>query len=135
MEKAVRATVNSRTSILIAHRLSTIEHADRVISLMIGEQSTQHIQHAVHRTGGLAIRATQVGHGMKCPIQVRRTINENERFAQEDKPVTQKIPKPHDSGVELQAYTAREAWHLFGIMSEFADATERTPSIARILSR
>jgi uncharacterized protein (TIGR00730 family) len=43
--------------------------------------------------------------------------------------VTEKIPKPHDSGVAMQAYTAREAWHLFGIMSEFVDATERMSNI------
>ena len=58
-----------------------VEHADCVISLMIGQQSTQHIQHAVHRTGGLAIRATQVGHGMKCPVEIRRAVDEQERFA------------------------------------------------------
>ncbi len=43
VEKAVRATVNSRTSILIAHRLSTIRGADRIIVLDQGrivEQGT-----------------------------------------------------------------------------------------------
>ena len=29
----------------------------------------------------------------------------------------------------MQAHTARDAWHLFGIMSEFVDATERMLSI------
>lgn len=29
----------------------------------------------------------------------------------------------------MQAHTARDAWHLFGIMSEFVDATERMSSI------
>ena len=43
--------------------------------------------------------------------------------------MTEKIPKPHDSGIAMQAHTARDAWHLFGIMSEFVDATERMSSI------
>jgi len=33
VEKALRATVSSRTSILIAHRLSTIREADRIVVL------------------------------------------------------------------------------------------------------
>lgn len=47
VEKAVRATVSSRTSILIAHRLSTIRGADRIIVLDQGriaeEGSYQHL--------------------------------------------------------------------------------------------
>lgn len=43
--------------------------------------------------------------------------------------MTEKIPRPHDSGIATQAGTAREAWHLFGIMSEFVDATERMSNI------
>lgn len=43
--------------------------------------------------------------------------------------MTQKMPRPEDAGIASQARTAREAWHLFGIMSEFVDATERMASI------
>jgi len=71
---------------------------------------------------------------MERPIEVGRAVDKYERFAQEEKPVTKKIPKPHDSGVELQAHTAREAWHLFGIMSEFVDATERMANIQPAVS-
>ena len=39
---------------------------------------------------------------------------------------TDKLPKPAAAGIEPQDSAAREAWHLFGIMSEFVEATERT---------
>lgn len=38
--------------------------------------------------------------------------------------MSDKIPKPADT-MSQSAFTAAEAWHLLGIMSEFADATER----------
>lgn len=34
-----------------------------------------------------------------------------------------RIPQPIDYGNSAQGTISREAWHLFGIMSEFADAT------------
>lgn len=43
--------------------------------------------------------------------------------------MTQKIATPQAAGIASQASTAREAWHLFGIMSEFVDATERMADI------
>jgi hypothetical protein len=38
--------------------------------------------------------------------------------------MSDKIPKPSDP-MSHSAFTAAEAWHLFGIMSEFAGAAER----------
>ena len=40
-----------------------------------------------------------------------------------------KIPKPKDNGNFAQGPIAREAWRLFGIMSEFVEATERMNQI------
>lgn len=49
-----------------------------------------------------------------------------------------KIPKPVSSAVEgseaLREQVAREAWHLFGIMSEFVEATERLSNIRPAVS-
>ncbi len=38
---------------------------------------------------------------------------------------TEKLPTPAASGLETRDGAAREAWHLFGIMSEFVEATDR----------
>jgi len=43
-----------------------------------------------------------------------------------------KIPKPIDNSA--QGTVAREAWHLFGIMSEFVEATERMNAIRPAVS-
>jgi hypothetical protein len=37
----------------------------------------------------------------------------------------EKIPEPAGAGGAPRSYVAAEAWHLFGIISEFAEATER----------
>jgi uncharacterized protein (TIGR00730 family) len=43
--------------------------------------------------------------------------------------MTEKIPKPRDMGEAAQSQFAAEAWRLFGIMSEFVEATERMHEI------
>jgi hypothetical protein len=48
--------------------------------------------------------------------------------------MTHKIPKPLTSGGAMQAYFAAEAWRLFGIMSEFVEATERMNEIRPAVS-
>jgi len=48
--------------------------------------------------------------------------------------MTHKIPKPLTSGGAMQAYFAAEAWRLFGIMSEFVEATERMNEIRLAVS-
>jgi ATP-binding cassette subfamily B protein len=53
VEKAVRATVSSRTSILIAHRLSTIRGADRIIVLDQGRIAEEGTYQQLLDQGGL----------------------------------------------------------------------------------
>jgi hypothetical protein len=36
-----------------------------------------------------------------------------------------KLPRPADAGAADMAHNARESWRIFGIMSEFVEATER----------
>jgi uncharacterized protein (TIGR00730 family) len=47
--------------------------------------------------------------------------------------MSDKIPKPSDT-MSHSAFTAAEAWHLFGIMSEFVEATERLSQIRPAVS-
>ena len=53
VEKAVRATVSSRTSILIAHRLSTIRGADRIVVLDHGRIAEEGTYQQLLDQGGL----------------------------------------------------------------------------------
>ncbi|MDD5758419.1 MAG: ABC transporter ATP-binding protein [Desulfobulbaceae bacterium] len=53
VEKALRATVRSRTSILIAHRLSTIRGADRIIVLDRGRIAEEGTYQQLFDRGGL----------------------------------------------------------------------------------
>ncbi len=48
--------------------------------------------------------------------------------------MTEKIPKTASDGADAQGSIAREAWHLFGIMSEFVEATERLNQIRPAVS-
>ncbi|MCX7152094.1 MAG: TIGR00730 family Rossman fold protein [Proteobacteria bacterium] len=48
--------------------------------------------------------------------------------------MTEKIPKAAADGADHQGSIAREAWHLFGIMSEFVEATERLNQIRPAVS-
>ena len=45
-----------------------------------------------------------------------------------------KLPKLVAAGMDSRAYTAREAWQLFAIMSEFVEATERLSRIRPAVS-
>jgi uncharacterized protein (TIGR00730 family) len=45
-----------------------------------------------------------------------------------------KLPKLVAAGLDSQAYTAREAWQLFAIMSEFVEATERLNQVRPAVS-
>ena len=40
-----------------------------------------------------------------------------------------KLPRPADAGAADMAHSARESWRIFGIMSEFVEATERLSQI------
>ena len=40
-----------------------------------------------------------------------------------------KLPRPADAGAADMAHNARESWRIFGIMSEFVEATERLAQI------
>jgi uncharacterized protein (TIGR00730 family) len=46
----------------------------------------------------------------------------------------EKLPKNVAAGTDNRAYTAREAWQLFGIMSEFVEATERLNQVRPAVS-
>jgi hypothetical protein len=46
--------------------------------------------------------------------------------------MSDKIPKSLDTA-SREAYAAGEAWHLFGIMSEFVEATARREDLAVVL--
>jgi uncharacterized protein (TIGR00730 family) len=48
--------------------------------------------------------------------------------------MNEKFPKAVASGVDTHENTAREAWSLFGIMSEFVEATERLNQIRPAVS-
>src|SRR5215475_965676 len=45
-----------------------------------------------------------------------------------------KLPKLVAAGLDSRAYTAREAWQLFAIMSEFVEATERLNQVRPAVS-
>jgi uncharacterized protein (TIGR00730 family) len=45
-----------------------------------------------------------------------------------------KLPKLVAAGLDARAYTAREAWQLFAIMSEFVEATERLNQVQPAVS-
>jgi uncharacterized protein (TIGR00730 family) len=46
----------------------------------------------------------------------------------------EKLPHPVEPDAQTRAQTAREAWRVFGIMSEFVEATERLSSIRPAVS-
>ena len=46
----------------------------------------------------------------------------------------EKLPKLVAAGMDSRAYTAREAWQLFAIMSEFVEATERLNQVRPAVS-
>jgi hypothetical protein len=48
--------------------------------------------------------------------------------------MTEKIPKAAAAAAETNGSVAREAWHLFGIMAEFVEATERLNQIRPAVS-
>jgi len=45
-----------------------------------------------------------------------------------------KLPRPADAGAADMAHNARESWRIFGIMSEFVEATERLSQIRPAVS-
>lgn len=47
---------------------------------------------------------------------------------------TGKLPKAVAAGMETRDSSSREAWHLFGIMSEFVEATDRLRRVAPAVS-
>jgi uncharacterized protein (TIGR00730 family) len=55
-----------------------------------------------------------------------------DRVKKENRP--DKLPKLVAAGMDARAYTAREAWQLFAIMSEFVEATERLNQVRPAVS-
>ena len=58
----------------------------------------------------------------------------NANSAKTIRPDRNKIPTPADGGLAAQSNSAREAWSLLGIMSEFIEATERLNNIRPAVS-
>ena len=48
-----------------------VEYTGAIIRRVIFLQTPQHVEHALYSAGGQAARAAQIGHRMKCAIQVR----------------------------------------------------------------
>jgi uncharacterized protein (TIGR00730 family) len=48
--------------------------------------------------------------------------------------MSEKLPRPADAGAADRALNGREAWRIFGIMSEFVEATERLAQIRPAVS-
>ena len=48
---------------------------------------------------------------------------------------SEKLPRMMDPEIKSQAFSARESWRIFGIMSEFVEATERLAAINRANAR
>lgn len=67
VERAVRATIRSRTSILIAHRLSTIRDADRIVVLDQGRIAEQGSYQELMRQGGI-FRDLVAQQQLKAPV-------------------------------------------------------------------
>ena len=65
---------------VVAERLARgVEDDGEVVGLLVFGYPAQHGHHAAQRPGGLAARRAQVGQRVKCAIQVRRPIHQNER--------------------------------------------------------
>jgi hypothetical protein len=55
-----------------------VEHAGDVGGREVGAQAAQHVDHAVHRAGRVAVRAAQVGQRVEGAIQVAGTVDEQQ---------------------------------------------------------
>ena len=55
-----------------------VEHAGDVGGREVGAQAAQHVDHAMHRAGRVAVRAAQVGQRVKGAIQVTGTVDEKQ---------------------------------------------------------
>jgi hypothetical protein len=60
-----------------------IEDAGNVRRRVIGPQAAQHVDHAVHRAGRVAVGAAQVGQGVESAVQIAGTVNEQEGILHE----------------------------------------------------
>jgi len=70
--RAVRLVV--REQIVPECFSACIENAYGILCLMILNELAQHIDHAIKRTRGFALRIAQVGHGVESTVQVARTV-------------------------------------------------------------
>ena len=57
-----------------------------------------------------------------------------DRVKKKDHRADHKLPRTVAAGMDSRAYTAREAWQLFAIMSEFVEATERLNQVRPAVS-
>ena len=58
--------------------LGVEHHGKRAFRVLLA-QALEHVQHALHRTGGQALGGGQRRQGMEGTVKVRRTVNQNER--------------------------------------------------------
>ena len=55
-----------------------VKHAHGMFARHLVTQATQHVDHAVHRAGGLALRPAQVGHGVESAVQVAGAVDQQQ---------------------------------------------------------
>jgi len=94
-----------------------VEDACKIVDLVVGKQLAQHVEHAVDRAGGLTRRVAQVGQRMEGAVQVRRPVNQQQRFSK--------------GAYERQDSAAGEARRLFCIMSEHRAVILQTTNAQR----
>ena len=77
----------------------------------------------------------QIGQRMERPIQIRRTVDQQESF-HGIKAMTAKDKVPYPLAPELmeKTWTARESFRVLGIMSEFVQAPEKLAAIRPAVS-
>ncbi|MNC87812.1 hypothetical protein D3C83_35720 [compost metagenome] len=66
---------------VVAKRLALgIEYAGAVVGDHVLVQPAQHVEHAIDRAGRFAARVAQLRQRVERPIEVRRTVNQEERL-------------------------------------------------------
>src|SRR4030095_6427232 len=62
-----------------------IEYAGEILGGSVFLKPAQHVDHAIDRTGRLALRVAQIRQGVESAIQIRRTVDEEQRFHQQSR--------------------------------------------------
>ena len=57
-----------------------IKHHSKIRRVVFAHEPAQHVDDSINRAGGFAARVGEIGHGMKSPVQIRRSVNEYQLF-------------------------------------------------------